>query len=210
MNSLESVEELPPERRSSERHTTVLRLAFLHTPRGREGCVVRNISSMGLGARVYRPIGVGATVQAELCPGAMPSGRVAWARGSQVGIAFDEPLDVEHVLRTPWTAETGGKSRLPRFDIATPAQARVGANLLGVRILNISQGGARIALQADVKVGADMVVKLPLLPPRPATVRWAGAGCAGICFHEQLPFDTLASWIAQQESLGLPSAACSG
>jgi hypothetical protein len=194
------------DRRHAERHRTVLRLAFLHTPRGREGCVVRNISSLGLGARVYRQIGVGVPVQAELCPGAMPGGRVVWACGWQIGIAFDEPVDVEHVLRTPWTAEGEGKSRLPRFDVAAPAQARVGATMLGVRILNISQGGARIALGADLKVGAEMVLKLPLLPPLPATVRWAGPGCAGICFHEQLAFEALAGWIAQQENLGLPAA----
>jgi hypothetical protein len=200
VNGLVALDGRGGDRREGLRHTTLLRLAYLRTHRGREGCIVRNILSGGLCARVYRSLAEGDRVEADLCPAALTPGRVIWTRRWQVGIAFDEPVDVEQVLITPWSCEHAGQPRLPRIDIAVPAQVRAGAALLGVRVLNISQGGVRISAPSLLAPGSEIIVKLPHLPSRPAAVRWASPGFAGLCFHERLPFETLASWIAEQET----------
>jgi hypothetical protein len=57
------------ERRGQERHTTLLRVALLHAGGVQDICVVKNISSTGLSARVYTNLANGESVQIEFRSG---------------------------------------------------------------------------------------------------------------------------------------------
>src|SRR5688572_2401874 len=92
-------------RRLHTRYAMVLRDAFLHADGRRVPCVVRNISSGGLLARVYRPVELGEALRIELTGGHLLDGTVLWARDWEVGVAFTGPVDVETVLAEQWATE---------------------------------------------------------------------------------------------------------
>src|SRR4051812_42076098 len=84
----------PPERRTSRRHMTILRVGGLIGPRGRELCLIRNISAGGLMAHVYSRHAHGERVAIELKGNKPIEGKVRWAEASNLGIEFDERIDV--------------------------------------------------------------------------------------------------------------------
>ena len=67
-------------RRLHHRYVMVMRDGFLHVGDERIPCVVRNISSGGLMARVYVPVELGETVKIELATGELIDGTVLWMR----------------------------------------------------------------------------------------------------------------------------------
>src|SRR5687768_14083350 len=80
------------ERRGEKRHIALLRVALLHAGGIKDLCVVKNISSTGLAARVYRQLPSNEPVRIEFRSGEMLSGSVVWQQDWDVGIVFPTPI----------------------------------------------------------------------------------------------------------------------
>src|SRR3546814_5147694 len=52
---------------------------------------------------------------------------VTWSDGSNIGITFDAPIDVEELLTAEPVLDNGWKPRLPRVEVDRLATLRVGA-----------------------------------------------------------------------------------
>ncbi len=74
---------------------------------------VRNLSSVGLMADCERPMERGARIVVDLRGIGPVAGKVAWARGDKIGMAFDETIDPQ-LARKPVGA-SGGSSALPDY-----------------------------------------------------------------------------------------------
>lgn len=187
-----------PERRQAERYTTTMRVGTMKTERGRELCLVRNISCGGLRARVYGDVPVGTHAEIELKSGQSVAGEVIWAEDDQIGLRFDRPVDVADVLSTATAAAEGQRSRLPRIEIRRFATVRCGVRVLRGETVNLSQGGVKLslpAMQMPPEEGAAVVVAIAGLDPVPGTVRWSRAGEAGVEFNSLIPLKRLFAWI---------------
>lgn len=184
-------------RRDDERHMTVLRVGKI-VARGRQIlCLIRNISSGGLMAHIFSPLDVEEALAIELKTGQVVSGKVVWTRDNKVGIAFDGKINVSEILSTHVNPEDSARvSRAPRLDVHSPARVRVGARYYLIEILDISQGGAKIAPGSNVNVGDEIVVMVDGFAPWPGVVRWAKEAQAGISFNQPIPLDQLAIWAA--------------
>jgi PilZ domain-containing protein len=184
------------DRRKQSRQISILRVGTLIVDGRRELCLVRNISAGGLMAHAYSTLQLGQRVEAELKSGQSIPGKVAWIEKATVGIAFDQPIDLEDML-TNQTGPNGEKPRLPRVEVDSLATLRVGARIYGANTRDISQGGVKLEMDEAVPVGTEVVLTLDQFRPVKGTVRWCQEGLCGVEFHSTIPFQELMTWLRQ-------------
>lgn len=192
----------PSERRRESRHLTILRVGALIGPDGRELCLIRNISAGGLMAHVYSPHCEGERVAIELKGNQKTAGQVMWVSDSNIGIQFDEPIDVAEVLSHQAVLENGWQPRLPRIEVDRLATLRCGSKLYGVNTRDISQGGVKIECDQPLEVGWEVVLTMDQFRPLQAVVRWCAGGLAGLAFNQLVPFSELMGWLKSGEEDG--------
>ena len=190
----------PPERRTLPRHLTILRVGALIGANGRELCLIRNISAGGLMAHVYSHHEEGARVAVELRSNLEIPGKILWVEDSNVGISFDEIIDVEEMLANHGTLDKGWRPRPPRVEVDRLGTRRAGARVHAVNTRDISQGGVKIELDEPVEVGSDVVLMLDKFRPVPGVIRWCADGYAGIAFNQVIPFHELMAWLRPDEA----------
>lgn len=185
-----------PDRRSSERYLSLLRVGAIQIAGRRELCLIRNISAGGMMIRAYSKISAGTRLCVELKQGDPVSGEVQWVEDDLTGVAFDAPIDVVGLLAS--TVE-GPRPRLPRIEIDCLAWVREGAEVVRAKAVNISQGGVCIETTARLMPGADVVVTLARLTPAAGVVKWNSERGCGIGFNRVLPLAQLVAWLQDQQ-----------
>jgi hypothetical protein len=189
----------PPDRRRQQRHLTILRVGALIVEGERELCLVRNISAGGVMAHVYRRIPIGTPVSVEIKNDEAIPGRVAWEADSNIGIAFDQKIDVAELLATSKILGDGRRARRPRIQIDRMAKVRCGSEIHWVHAHDISQGGIKVEMEgSSVPADADVVVSLDGLRPLPGIVRWAREAECGISFLQVIPIAELCEWLRRE------------
>jgi hypothetical protein len=183
------------DRRRAKRHITILRVGSLIGERGRELCLIRNISGGGLMAHVYSRHAIGEPVAIELKGNQPIHGNVIWAEASNIGIRFDAAVDVAEMLSSQALLDNGWTPRMPRVEVDRLATVRCGARLYGVNTRDISQGGVKVETDEPLPSGAQVVITLDGFRPLQGVVRWCGEGLAGIAFHQTIPFGELMGWL---------------
>jgi hypothetical protein len=185
----------PGERRQQTRHLTILRVGTLIAQGARELCLIRNISAGGLMAHVYSAYETDQRVAVELKTNQQIPGIVTWSDGSNIGVTFDEPIDVEELLTIEPVLDNGWKTRLPRVEVDRLATLRVGATTYWVNTRDISQGGVKVESDQPLEAGAEVVISLEGFRPIAGAVRWYQDGLAGIAFNQVIPFRELMGWL---------------
>ncbi|WP_299323765.1 PilZ domain-containing protein [Parasphingopyxis sp.] len=193
--SLSEQPPLSPDRRSGQRYMSVLQAGKIMTDTVEELCLIRNISSRGVMTEVFAPIAIDTPVQIEFKAGAQARGIVRWIKDGRAGIEFDTPIDVHEVL-----APHSGRMapRAPRLSIDGMAKVTIGDTHERLQVLDISQGGVKVAAGMFLEAGVDAVVEIEGLPVRASVVRWVSDHHAGISFNRIMPLDQVAYWAAQQ------------
>ena len=183
----------PQDRRDGERHLTLFRVGTMLIDDRRELCLIKNISAGGAMLRLYSEcVRVGQRLTVELKCGQPLTGCIAWVNDPNVGLVFDQPIDVIAMLSQ---SEDGPRPRMPRIETNCFCTLREGASIMRARACDISQGGIKVETSAVFARNAEVVVSLPGLPPQPAVVRWTSDGCAGITFNRLLPLPLLIEWL---------------
>ena len=180
------------ERRTGERHLSLLRVGTLTIGDRRELCLIRNISAGGMLIRPYREIDAGTRVAIELKQGEPILGTARWTRDECVGVSFDDPIDVLTLLTA---SEDGPRPRMPRVEVDCTAWVRVGARVHRARALDISQGGLKISYRGLLPVKAEVVVSIAGLDPCHGVIRWNADGTCGITFNRVIPLPVLVAWL---------------
>jgi hypothetical protein len=190
-----------PDRRRHGRHLTILRVGALIIDGQRELCLIRNISAGGLMAHVYSELPVGQRLKIELKGDQAVWGEIAWVDEANIGITFDELIDVEEILAVQAVAANGWRPRLPRVEVDRLATVRVGARTHAVNTCDISQGGVKVEIDQALQPGEEVVFMPEHFRPVAGVVRWCNAGLAGISFNQVIPFHDLMRWL-RDEALG--------
>ena len=197
--TLYSLSDAPPlaeaERRDGQRHMTLYRVGSILVDGRRELCLIKNISAGGMMIRLYCKIAEGSSVTVELKSGQPVVGTITWTKDLNAGVEFDEPIDVVDILSS--TADAP-RPRMPRVETSCYATLRDGANLLRVRVCDISQGGLKVECQTIVPRGNDVIVTLPGLEPQPGLACWVEDGFIGVTFNRLIPLGELVDWLQQQ------------
>jgi hypothetical protein len=182
-----------------ERHVSLYRVAALTVAGRRELCVVRNVSSGGLILSSYSYIEPRARIAVEFKQGESVVGIVAWSNGNNVGMRFDDPIDVTTVLAA---SPDGLKPRMPRIGIQSTITIREGEIIHEALALDISQGGVCVECSSRLQFGSDVVVRIEGLSPELAVVRWRNLDCYGIGFNRLLSVTNLAAWLREHHTIG--------
>jgi hypothetical protein len=193
---------LPSERRREPRHLTILRVGALIGPQGRDLCLIRNISAGGILAHVYSHYTIGDRVEIELKSNHPIPGSVIWIDESNIGVEFDEQVDVAEMLSSQATLDNGWRPRLPRIEVDRLATLRCGARLYGVNTRDISQGGVKLECDHPLESGREVVLTMEHFRPVQAVVRWCGGGTAGLSFNQPIPFHELMTWLKLKPGQG--------
>ena len=206
--SLDEAAPAPAQRRTDERHLSLLRVGTLLIDGRRELCLIRNISAGGMMIRPYSEIAEGSRVSIELKQDEPVEGTARWTRDECVGVEFDQPIDVIGLISS---AGQEARPRKPRIQVSCLAWVREDGTIHRTKALNVSQGGVKVVTSADISVGSDVVVSLPGLPPCPALIRWKNGEAYGITFNRALSLPQLVEWQKQQQSVNKrPKAAAAG
>lgn len=196
-----SLSESPPrpsteaERRDDQRHMTLFRVGSIMVDGRRELCLIKNISAGGMMIRAYCTLVADTPIVIELKSGHPVAGRVAWVRESQVGVTFDQPIDVIDVLSH---ATAGPRPRMPRVEVDCHASLREGANVYRIAVQDVSQGGVKVRSDASLATNAEIVITLPGLEPQRGIVCWQHQGMVGLSFNRLLPLHELVGWLQVQ------------
>ncbi len=177
---------------------TLYRVGSILVENRRELCLIKNISAGGMMIRLYCPLAEETPVTVELKSGQPIAGKISWTREHHAGIVFDDPIDVIDILSS---SMEGPRPRMPRIETNGHAMLRDGANVLRVKVCDISQGGLKIACETILPQGADVLVTLPGLDPQPGIACWSEGGFTGITFNRLLPLSELVSWLHEQRTL---------
>lgn len=186
----------PDARVNGERHLSLLRVGSLMVGDRRELCLIKNISAGGMMIRAYSPIKPGERLTIELKQGEPVSATAVWAKDDNVGVSFDEPIDVIGLISM---SLEGPRPRMPRIEVHCTAWVREGAIVHRTQVADISQGGVKIVSAKDLTLGGEVIVTLSGLSPIPATLRWKEGDCYGITFNRPLPLPILVAWLQEQQ-----------
>jgi len=196
--SLEECVPSPADARNDERHLTLFRVGALIVADHRELCLIKNVSASGMMIRAYSTMVEGCGVAVELKQGQLVRGQVRWVQDQNVGIAFEQRIDVVDLLSS---SMEGPRPRMPRVEIHCTGGARQGASISTMKLHDISQGGLKAACSRALLVGEEAVVTLPGLAPIAGIVRWQDGDIHGISFNRLLALSELVEWLHEQRAV---------
>lgn len=183
------------DRRGDQRHLTLYRVGSITLNDRRELCLIKNISAGGMMIRAYCAIDIGETLTVELKSGEPIRGKATWIRGQNVGVQFDEQVDILDLLSH---SMKGTRPRMPRIEVDCPVTVYVDSRPLPATALDVSQGGIKLRTDALLPTGdKDVGIGLPGLAPIRASVRWQKDDVAGITFNRLLPLGDLVAWLEE-------------
>lgn len=183
------------ERRKEARYKLILRAGVLEQEGRTSFCVVKNISSTGVQVKIYnRPV---LHVETSLRVGdEQPvTGRIIWIKDDTAGISFDGELDPATLLRVQQKLSSKKRRALPRVTVEASASLRTNGRAFRATVCDISNLGARVRVNAELKPGDRATIQLVDLPSINAYVRWADNEEVGVVFETAIPMQIIASWI---------------
>lgn len=161
----------------------------------RQVCSVRKLSAGGAIVQVDGPVALGDRLDLELMTGEQLGGTIAWWRGNEVGLRFDEPIDVFAVIAQDIVSQPGERRRMPRVELVVQALLETAGGTELVTTRDISQGGAKLDVPFRLKLEDRVSITLDGLPPQPGVVRWSDDHVAGIAFLPELRWQELMVWL---------------
>ncbi len=127
------------EKRESPRFTSLIRAAKLICLEGQFLAIIRDVSTQGVGLRLFHALPPGRTTfTLELPNGETFIVRLLRVSSGQASFRFDQPLCVDRLIKERWRFP----KRQLRVQVAWPASLRIGRDRLACTIRNLSQQGA--------------------------------------------------------------------
>ena len=170
----------------------------------REVCLIRKISAAGAILHADIPLEEGGRLELELGTGEHLDGTIAWRRGSELGLRFDEPIDVLPILARNLVSQPGERRRMPRVEVFCAGRLDLETGPVLVTIRDIAQGGAKIEGPISLQPEDRVVLTPEGLRPVNGIVRWSSGKLAGLAFEPELEWQELMPWFRMRSVM--PSA----
>lgn len=161
----------------------------------RQVCLLRKISAGGAVLHVDTPAETGQRMELELETGEHLDGTIMWCRGSELGLRFDEPIDVLPILARALVSQPGERRRMPRVEVVCPALMESDGRTELVTIHDMSQGGAKIETPFELAQDQRITITPEGLRPIQGVVRWIRGNVAGLVFHPELAWQEMIPWL---------------
>lgn len=162
--------------------------------------LLRNISPCGMMIETFVPIRTGAQILIEPKMFDPVRATVRWSDGRRVGVELHQPVQLDAYLSSRATLAAAHRPRGPRVSTDLRARLRVGVIWHLVRLLDISQGGAKVATDLSVSLGEEVELDLEGVAPFVGHVCWVRGARIGITFVQPVQLATIAQWVAKLAS----------
>ncbi len=182
------------ERRRSVRQASLLEIAKMTVNGESELCRLRDVSADGVRAELYCPVTPGDRVVIELRTGHLIEGQIAWARGGDMGVAFDSHMPITEMLSHCSFDGRVTTVRAPRLDVDLTATLVVKRFTQAAQVVNISQSGCKLLLDDYFETDTPCTLHSPHLGPLEGEVKWWRESEGGVMFAEEISYARFVEW----------------
>ena len=122
-------------------------------------------------------------------------GKVAWTGRNQLGVRFDDNIDVIALLNRKLVSQTRERRTMPRLELRCPVHIKCGGQFWMATLRNISARGLQLEADELPAVGAYVSAFVEGLNIPPGEVVWKRARLAGIETMEELSWTSIIPWV---------------
>jgi hypothetical protein len=169
--------------------------AVLYDSAGRQDCSIRKISPLGVTLRGDRQRGTGDAVAIELGTGKRSGGTVAWAASGEIGVAFNEPVDMLALLNRKLVSQPVERRTMPRVEIRCAVHVKCGAAMIGATLRNISASGLQLEGEDLPAQGSYVTVFVEGLNVPAGEIVWRRGKLAGVELFEEMSWTSVIPWV---------------
>jgi hypothetical protein len=163
----------------------------------REPCAIRKISALGVTVVSDLAPALGEKVAIELATGQRASGKISWTNGKELGVKFDDHVDMAALLNRKLVSLTPERRSMPRVELRSPAYLKWSQSLSIATLRNISARGLQLEGDELPPIGTYVAVFADGLNIPPGDVVWRRGNLAGIELFEELSWSSIIPWVRQ-------------
>lgn len=161
----------------------------------RTDCVIRKISALGatIGSALAPPLGE--RVSLEIATGQRPAGKIAWTGRGEIGVRFDDSIDVIALLNRQLVSQARERRTMPRLEVRATAHLKNGEQFRPATLRNISANGLQLEGDDLPAAGTFVSVFVDGLNIPSGEIVWARANLAGVELLEELNWSSIIPWV---------------
>jgi hypothetical protein len=161
----------------------------------RGNCEIRKISALGVTVASELVPALGDRVSIELATGQRPAGKIAWTRRGELGVRFDDSIDVISLLNRKLVSQTPERRTMPRIEVRCIAHLKCGGRFWPTMLRNISSGGLQVEGEDLPAIGTFVSVFVEGLNIPAGEMVWKSGNLAGIELFEELSWTSIIPWV---------------
>jgi hypothetical protein len=161
----------------------------------RRSCSIRKISALGVTVGTDLVPALGDRASIELANGQRASGKVAWTAPNQLGVRFDETIDVVALLNRKLVSQERERRTMPRLEVRCAVQVKCGGEIFIATLRNISARGLQIEGEELPAVGAYVSPFVDGLSIPSGEIMWKQGSLAGIEVVDELSWTSIIPWV---------------
>lgn len=161
----------------------------------RQPCAIRKISALGVTVGTKLTPALGDRASIELASGHRADGKVAWTGREQLGVRFDDSIDVIALLNRKLVSQSRERRTMPRLEVRCPVHVKSGGRFYLATLRNISSRGLQVEADDLPAIGAYVSAFVEGLTIPPGEVVWKHARFAGIEVFDELSWTSIIPWV---------------
>ena len=161
----------------------------------RSACSIRKISALGVTVSSGLRPALGDSASIELPTGHRAAGRVAWTSGRDLGIRFEETIDVIALLNRKLVSQTPERRTMPRLEVRSTVHLKCAGQFWPATLRNISARGLQIEADTLPEVGAFVSAFVEGLNIPSGELVWKRGKVAGVELFEDLSWTSIIPWV---------------
>jgi hypothetical protein len=168
----------------------------------RQACSIRKISTLGATVSSNVSPALGESVSVELPSGQRAAGRIAWTGKGELGVRFDESIDVIALLNRKLVSQTRERRTMPRLEVRASVHVKCGGQFWPAMLRNISARGLQIEAGELPAIGAYISVLVEGMNIPSGELVWKRGRLAGIELLEELSWTSIIPWVRRMVKHG--------
>ena len=161
----------------------------------RQDCVIRKISALGVTVGSDLVPALGERVSVELATGQRPAGKIAWTGRNELGVRFDDCIDIIALLNRKLVSQTPERRTMPRLEVRCLAHVKCGEHFWPAMLRNISTKGLQLEGDDLPPVGTYAAAFIDGLNMPAGEVVWKRGNLAGVELVEELSWTSIIPWV---------------
>jgi hypothetical protein len=170
-------------------------LGAIHHSGSRRECSIRKISALGVTVATDLSPALGDSIAIELANGQRAAGKVAWTGRRELGVRFDDCVDIVALLNRQLVSQTPERRTMPRLEVRCAIHIKFGGNLWPATLRNISSRGLQIEGDELPATGTYVSLFVSSLNIPAGEVVWRRDKLAGVELFEELSWTSIIPWV---------------